>query len=263
MHPRAASQALVIPFPSFLVLRILARVVTRAAARWHERHALRLGAAISFYSIFSLAPLLIIVTGAVAMVFGLDAVQGRLAGQLTRLVGENGARALEAVIASAHYRPTEGLIASLFAFALTLLGASGVFVELDEAVGSIGGRTAAPRGSVRSLLWARLHAFALVLGLCFLLLMSLVCSAVLAALQDYIAKDAWPVLTAGGECLNLALLATAFAVLICFLPDPHPSWFGAWVGAFAASLLFTLGKWAVGLYLGRSSVSPANGAEPT
>ncbi len=236
------------------------RILTSAAMRWHDRHALRLGAAISFYSIFSLAPLLIIITGAAALVFGNDAAQGRLFTQLSELMGASSARALEAIIASAHAEHRQGLIASVTAFALTFVGASGVFVELEDSISAIFGGTVTTRTPIAGLVWARLHAFALVLGLCFLLLVSLVFSAALSAVQDYLSAGALPAVAVGGELLNLCLLSAAFGFLIRYLPYPHPRWSGAWIGGFTAAVLFTVGKWAVGFYLGRSTVSSAYGA---
>jgi membrane protein len=232
-----------------------------AFAEWLADGAPRLGAALAYYTLFSLAPLLLAAIAVAGLAFGEEAAQGRIVAELESLIGRSGAEAAQAMI-EASRRPSSGIVASLAALATLLVGASGVFVELKGALNVIFDVQGAPSG-LKATLRARLAAFALVLAVGFLLLVSLIVSAGLSAMGSVIGgMIAEPsallhVLNAG---LSLVVVTVLIALLFKFLPDTSVAWRDVWVGAWFTSALFTLGKFLIGLYLGRSGVSSTYGA---
>jgi membrane protein len=235
-------------------------LLRRAVADWLADGAPRLGAALAYYTLFSLAPLLLAAIAVAGLAFGEEAAQGRIVTELESLIGRSGAEAVQAMIESSR-RPSSGVVASLVALATLLVGASGVFVELKGALNVIFDVRDAPSG-LKGTLRARLAAFALVLAVGFLLLVSLIVSAALSAMGSRLsALVAEPfvlqVLNAG---LSLVVITVLVAMLFKFLPDTKLAWRDVWVGALFTSALFTVGKFLIGLYLGRSGVSSTYGA---
>ncbi|HVQ28803.1 MAG TPA: YihY/virulence factor BrkB family protein [Vicinamibacteria bacterium] len=245
-------------------LRGVAALLAEAARGWDKDNAPRLGAALAYYTLFSVAPLLVVAIAVAAVVFGQEAAQGRIVAQLSGLLGEAGARALEQTIESSR-QSTAGTVASVGALVTLFLGATGVFGELKGAlnvVWDVHDESQRP-GFVVGILRNRLWSFAMVLGVGFLLLVSLLISAGLAAAQGALAPyldnpgPLWPFVNA---LVSLALITVLFAMLFKFLPDTKVAWSDVWVGAAVTSVLFGAGKSLIGLYLGRSSVSSAYGA---
>jgi membrane protein len=235
-----------------IILTQVLGLLKETFSEWKEDNAERLGAALAFYSVFSLAPLLIIVISISGLVFGRDAVQGRVVEQIGGLVGSDAARSIEAIIQNAN-KPATGIIAGTAGILTLLLGAAGVFVQLQDALNVIWDVPPSAARSVAQLLRDRFLSFALVLGSGFLLLVSLVVSAGLAALNDSIARLA-PVsgqfLEVAHVLVSYAVITLLFAMIFKVLPDARIAWSDVWVGAAITSLLFTIGKLLIGVYLG-------------
>jgi membrane protein len=241
-------------------LRGLGRLLRDAAAAWLQDDVPQLAAALAYYTTFSLAPLLMIAIGTAGLFFGEEAAQGRIVGQLAGLVGTRGGEAIEAMIASAQ-RPRTGIFAGIVGGATLLLGASGVFGQLRESLNRIWDVPSRPF-AWKSLVTYRLAAFAMVLAIGFLLVVSLLLSAVLSALAEMTGFDKGLWFLVGG--LNflvwLGLVVLLFALIYRFVPDARIPWRYVLVGALVAGVLFSVGKWAIGFYLGHSAVSSAFGA---
>jgi membrane protein len=229
---------------------------------WSERGGPYLGASIAFYSIFALAPLLVVAIAVAGLAFGPDAVRGRVVEQLGGLLGDIAAKALEAMIAAA-WRPGQGYLAGTIGVITLLIAASGVLVELKRALNVMLDHAASPRPFLSAFVRARLVAFALVLGVGFLTIVSLLLSTAVAALAHYLPAQ-FPQLEAALALLDLVasmlVLAAAFAALVRWLPDRAPSARIVALASTTAALLFTLGKYLVGLYLARATVVSTYGA---
>lgn len=229
---------------------------------WLDDDAPRLGAALSYYTLFSLAPVLIIVIAVAGLVFGEEAARGEIVRQLQGLVGETGGKAIEMLLESAS-KPSSGVIATLVGFVTLLVGATGAFVELQSSLNAVWEvRPKAGRG-IRGLLRDRLLSFGVILGVGFLLLVSLVISAGLSAVSAWF-TNLMPgaVLLAHISNLTLSFVVTTvlFAMIFKILPDVKLAWRDVALGAAVTAGLFTLGKFLIGLYLGRGSVASAYGA---
>jgi membrane protein len=245
-----------------IILTQVLGLLKETFSEWRRDNAARLGAALAFYSVFSLAPLLIIVISISGLVFGQDAVQGRVVEQIGGLVGSDAARSIEAIIRNAR-KPASGIIAGTAGILTLLLGAAGVFGQLQDALNVIWNVPPSPGRTVAVLFRDRFLSFALVLGSGFLLLVSLVVSAGLAALNDSIARLA-PVsgqfLEVAHVLVSFAVIALLFAMIFKVLPDARIAWSDVWVGAAITSLLFTIGKLLIGVYLGKSTIMSTYGA---
>jgi membrane protein len=226
-----------------------------------ESHASSLGAALAFYTVFSLAPVLIVAIAVAGLVFGQKAAEGEFSRQLQDLVGATGARAIQAIIRSAS-RPTLGIIAGAFGIGTLLAGASGAFVELHDALNKIERVQRRSESILLGVIRERVLSFSLVLCLGFLLLMSLAVSAALGAVGNFIAPLLpWHVflLESVNFVLSLGVIALLLAMIFKYLPDTEIAWSDAWIGAAVASLLLTTGKALIGLYLSRSTIASAYG----
>jgi membrane protein len=237
------------------------RWLVAAGRRWSDANAPQLGASIAFYTMFALAPLLVITIAIAGLVFGPEAARGQIVGEIQGLVGTDAAKAIEAMIAAAWRRPG-GLQAALLGIVTLLVGATGVFAELRRALNAIA--LIEPRKSViGAFLRVRLTAFALLLGLGFLAIASLVLSAAVAALTARLsARYEFAAVLANllDLTLSVTVLSVAFAALLRWLPDRPPSRRGVWLSAIATAVLFSIGKLLIGLYLGRASVASSYGA---
>jgi membrane protein len=220
----------------------------------------RMGAALAFYTAFSLSPLLIIVVAVAGLIFGPDAARGQLAEQVSGMVGEQGGKFVQDILANAN-EPASGIGAMLFSFALLLFTASGVFVELQDALNNIWGVAPKPDRGLWGIVHDRLLSFGMVLVVGFLLLVSLVVSAGLSALSK-LAGLGDVGLTAGtvNFVVSCAVVTVLFAFFYKVLPDAKIAWSDVWVGAAVTSVLFTVGKALIGLYLGRATIGSAYGA---
>jgi membrane protein len=222
--------------------------------------ALSQGAAIAYYTIFSLAPVLVIVIAVAGLAFGYEAAQGAIVGQLGGLMGQQSAEALQAMIKSASNRES-GILATSVGIGTLIVTASGVFGQMQTALNTIW--KAKMRGSALSgLIRARIVGLGLVITLGFLLLVSLVISAALSAMGEYM-NGLFPGAPILLEILNflisLGLISVLFAVIYKFLPDTQVAWRDVVVGAFTTAVLFAVGKSGIGLYLGRSHLASSYG----
>jgi membrane protein len=230
--------------------------------KWQEDDVLELGAALSYYTVFSLAPLLFIAIAIAGLVYGHDAVQGRLVAEIRGLIGQQGAEAVQTMLAHTWRKGSNGL-ATLIGVVTILFGASGVFSQLQSSLNRIWEVTPRPRQGIRGLLKVRALSFGMVLGIGFLLLVSLIISAALTALSTYaigLLPSLKVLFTVLGFVVSFAVITLLFAMIFRFLPDAEISWREVWVGSVVTALLFEVGKFLIGLYLGKSSVASAYGA---
>lgn len=221
-----------------------------------------MGAALAFYTLFAIAPLFVIVLAIAGVWFGEEAARRELFGQVSGLVGSEGGEAIQSLVSAAH-KPKTGFWATVIAVVTLFVGATGVFVQLQDALNSLWGvRRVAGRG-LRNFIKDRLLSFALVVGIGFLLLVSLVLSACLAALGKFMAGLV-PAQAAVWQGINFVIsfgvITLLFAMIFKVLPDVKIAWRDVWMGALLTAVLFNLGKLLLGLYLGRSSVTSAYGA---
>ncbi len=234
-----------------------------AVAAWIDDYAASMGAALAFYTVFSIAPLLLIVISVAGLVFGEDAARGQILGQLGALVGRETAQTLETALADLN-RPRAGLLGTVLGLATLIVGATTVFAELQDALDRIWRAPTRPKGSsLWRLLRARLLSLGFVLGLGFLLMVSLVLSAGLTALGTW-----WGPFF--GELAMLArlldavvsfgLMTAIFAAIYKAMPRVRVAWRDVWVGAALTALLFAAGKALITLYIGTSGVASPFGA---
>lgn len=229
------------------------QLAKRAWVAWSEDRAPSMGAALAYYALFSLAPLLVIAIGIAGLAFGEQAARGEVFRSLAALVGADAAQAVEALVASAR-KPATGVLATIGGIVALLLGASGAFRELQDALDRIWRVPGTARGGWRTLLRTRLVAFAAVLGVAAVLFASLVVSALLSGFGE------GPLVRAADLAAGFVVTTTLFTLVYKLLPSVRLEWRDVWVGAAITAALFTAGKFVVGLYLGRASVASAFGA---
>lgn len=237
-------------------------LLKEAASDWSHDRAPRLGAALAYYTIFSIVPLLIVIIALIGLFFGQDAAQSAIMGQVSNLVGEQSAAAIKDMIQRAE-QPSTGLFATAVALVTLLFGASGVFGQLQDALNTVWGVELREGRGVWGFIKDRFLSFVAVVGTGFLLLVSLVLSSALAALGKWF-SGVLPVPEAVLQSLNFLLsfvvITGLFALIFKVLPDARVAWHDVWVGAALTAALFTIGKFAIGLYLGKSDVASAYGA---
>ena len=222
----------------------------------------KMTASLSYYTLFSIAPLLLIVIAIAGSIFGEEAARGEIVYQIEGLVGKSGAEVVQSLIKSAAFE-TSGLFATIISIVIILLGAMGVFIELKESLNIIWGVEPRPGKPIMQIIKTRIGAFSMVLIMGFLLLVSLMLSTLIVILNAYMGKN-FPVLLPAVEIMNIilsfAVVTLLFAMIFKFLPDVLLHWKYVWIGAIMTSLLFSVGKYLIGLYLGSSSFSSAFGA---
>jgi len=232
-----------------------------AYARWVDDYAPSMGAALSYYTIFSIAPLLLLVIAVAGIVFGEAAASGALFGQLRGMLGDEGAAVAQRLVASAH-EPRTTVVATVVGLVTMVLGATTVLAELQSALNRIWRAPPDPQG-VLTMLRRRLLSLSLILAIGFLLLVSLVASAAMAALghwgEPYFGGLRW-LFEIVNVALSLAMVTVLFAMIYKILPRVRIGWKDVWVGAAVTAILFTVGKSLIGLYLGRSAVASGFGA---
>ncbi|MBM0742890.1 YihY/virulence factor BrkB family protein [Phormidium sp. CLA17] len=240
-----------------------ARLIKGTIAEWKEDNVPVLAAALAYYTVFSLAPLLLIAIAIAGAVFGEEAARGELVRQIQGLVGKDGAEAIQAMIQNADKPGSGGAIATIIGVVLLMFGASGVFGQLQAALNTIWEVKPKPGQGIRGFLVSRFLSFAMVLVIGFLLLVSLLLSTVLATVS-YFFNNLMPGIPILGQVINFAIsfgvITVLFASIYKFLPDVEIPWKNLWVGAAVTAILFNIGKLAIGLYLGNSSVGSAYGA---
>jgi|GEM_PF-156634 len=238
-------------------------LVKESGAAWVDDRAPSMGAALSYYTVFSIAPLLLIVIAVAGLVFGTDAAQGAIVEQLEGLLGERAAQTIQDVLRSVS-EPKDGAIATIIGVAVLLLGATTVFAELQDDLDRV---WKAPARAKPTGMWgwvrSRILSFGLILAFGFLLLVSLVASASIAALGKW-----WGPMFGGWEALahavnfivSFALVTVMFALIYRFMPHVKLQWRDVWIGSVVTALLFSAGKLLIGLYIGKSSVASGFGA---
>jgi membrane protein len=228
---------------------------------WNAHEAPRLGAALSFYTMLSLAPLVILVIAIASLVSGHSAAQNEIVRQVQGIMGAEGAKAVESVIE--HGKKPAGVFASVIGAITLLVGASGAFSELQSALNKIWDVQPKDRNGVASLIKARLFSFGMVLAVGFLLLVSLVITAGLAVLGKFFA-EVLPMSELLMHTINFAVsfagISALFALIFKYVPEAKIDWKDVGEGAIATALLFTFGKSLIGLYLGKAAVGSAYGA---
>ena len=240
---------------------LLWSLVREAVARWLDDYAPSMGAALSYYTIFSIAPLLVIVIAVAGFAFGNDAASGALFGQLRGMLGDEGAAVAQRLVASAR-EPRTSLFATLAGLVTMVIGATTVLAELQSALNRIW-RAPPVKSGLWTMLRSRLLSLSLILAIGFLLLVSLVASAAMAALGQwgapYFGRMKW-LFEIVNVALSLAMVTVLFAMIYKILPRVRIGWRDVWTGAAVTAILFTLGKSLIGLYLGRSAVTSGFGA---
>lgn len=259
------------PVPGFVALltqatphwvKRLNTVLIASLISWIDHRASSKGAALAFYMLFSMTPILVLVIAVAGYFFGAEAAQGEIVAQVQGLVGPTGAQTIQAMLAAAS-DPASGLVATLVASILLLLGATSVFAELKGSLDELWGVPNPSQSAFSDLLRTRLLSFGLVLVLAFLLLVSLVVSAALAMLERYaggVLGSYAVFLETVSSIISFGVIACMFAIIYKTLPDAPLSWRDVWIGAAFTAALFSLGKYAIGLYLGNSDVASSFGA---
>jgi membrane protein len=248
------------------LLSNLPSILKLAYQGWKEDRASRLSAALAYYTIFSLAPLLVIVIAITGLIWKADVVRAQLLGQIQSLVGPEGASFVADLITNTG-SPAQDIVATLIGIITLLFGALGVFNELHNSLNIIWEvKEEKPKGflqTIKKVIVDRLLSFTMVLGIGFLLLVSLVISAGLSATQETIG-NAIPLsellLQIVSTVISIGVITILFALMYKFLPDAKIAWRDVWMGAFVTAVFFSLGKTAIGLYLGNSAVASSFGA---
>ena len=220
----------------------------------------RLGAALAYYTIFSIAPLLLIAIAIAGMAFGQDAARNQITGQLSAVLGKTAAEAVNDMVANAA-KPKTGTVATVLGIVTLLLGASGVFGQLKDALNTIWDVKPKKSGGILGMLRERFLSMAMVMGVGFLLLVSLVLDAAISgAAKRFIPESMAAIAQTIQIIVSLGVVTVLFAAMFRFLPDLKIQWRDVWLGAAFTSLLFVVGKFALGVYLTRSAVGSAYGA---
>lgn len=231
-------------------------------SRWSDHNAPRLGASVAFYSILSFAPLLVLITAIIALVLGHESAHGALVSEARQLMGDRGGQTAELLLKNAD-KPASGTFASIIAFITLLFGASGVFTELQAALNIMWDAPEKPSSGVMSMITQRLFSFGMVLSVGFLLLVSLLLSSALAFVGHAFGQIL-PLPAIVLQILNFGLsfvvVTGLFALMFKYLPDVTVAWRQVIVGAVGTALLFTVGKFLLGIYLGKASVGSTYGA---
>jgi membrane protein len=240
----------------------LLHVLRCAATEWFEHRDGSRGAALAFYTLFSIAPILVLVIAVAGFFYGTEAAQGGLLTQLRGLVGPQGAEAIQLVLAGARNEQS-GFLATVIATALLLFGATTVFAELKMSLDEIWGMPAPPEATWWDMVRTRLLSFGVVLVLAFLLMVSLVVSAALGVMEEFVSglyQQATVALSWLAWAISFGVIAVLFGVIYKLLPRVRLAWRDVVVGALGTAALFTLGKYLIGLYIGNSGVANSFGA---
>lgn len=244
--------------PALAILRMFGT----ALRAWWDDDAVRLGASLAYYTLFAIAPILLVATAIAGIVFGAEAVRGEIVGQLDGLIGREGARAVQSLLEGASQRRT-GMLATVFGSIAFVVAATGAFLELQSALNTIWRVKVNPGTNFKAFVLDRVRSFGLVVAIGFLLMVSLAVTAALAALNGWLARYAptVPLLWSGvSMVVSLVVTTGLFSLLFRFLPDVHLRWRDVMTGALATAVLFTIGQQLIGLYLGQSSMSSSYGA---
>lgn len=242
--------------------KALGALLKDTVVEWNKDQAPQLGAALAYYAVFSLAPLLVIAVSIAGLVFSHEAATGQVVGQIQGLVSQDAAVAIQEIIENAN-KPQTGVFATIVGVGMLLFGASGVFGELQQSMNAIWDIEPKPKRGLWAMVKDRFFSFSMVLGTGFLLLVSLVISAGLAAMGEFftgLLPSGEVVLQVVNFIVSLAVITVLFALIFKYIPDAEIAWGDVWIGASVTALLFTAGKILIGLYIGHSSFSSTYGA---
>ncbi|MBC7682494.1 MAG: YihY/virulence factor BrkB family protein [Ferruginibacter sp.] len=237
-------------------------LIKNVAVAWVDDYAPSMGAALAYYTMFSLAPLLLIAISVAGLVFGEEAARGEIFGQLRNFMGDQGASTVQGLLVSVH-KPSEGMAATALGVFLLFIGAASVFGELQNALNRIWRAPVANTSSWVSIVRERLLSFGMILAMGFLLIVSLVVSAALSTTERWLQPifGDWLVVAAVINAVgSFLLVALMFALIYKIMPRARVEWKDVWIGSIVTALLFTAGKSLIGLYVGRSGVASAFGA---
>jgi len=237
------------------------RLIRTTVKGWSDDRAPKMAAALAFYTALAVAPLLLIAVAVAGLVFGREAAQGELLGQLVYLIGEEGALAIEGILQRA-WKPKEGLIATALGALALAFAASGVFVELQDSLDIIWKVKKKPGRGLFGTVLDRFFSFAMVMGMGFLLLVSLIVDTAVQAVTTYVTDlgGTGPLLKAVSVAVSFGVISLIFATIFRVLPDARTRWRDILPGAVATAFLFTGGKFLIGLYLGKTTIGSTYGA---
>lgn len=239
-------------------------ILKTTAKQWWKRDPFKESAVIAYYSIFALPGLLVIIISLAGYFFGKEAVNGQITGQITAVMGTETALQIQDIIAKAT-RSRNSVWATIIGITTILIGATGVFVEFQKSLNNIWKvRAKISKSGILSYLKTRLFSFGIIIAIAFILIISLVISAALTALGNWITQYFSTLILVVLQLLNflvsLGILALLFAVMFKFFPDAQIKWKHVWVGSFVTALLFEMGKFALGLYFGQANPGSGYGA---
>jgi len=238
------------------------QILKETGTAWDEDNVTRLAASLAYFTLLSIAPLIILAVAVTGLAFGEEAARQHIAGEIASVVGAGAADAIQSIAKNAH-TPGTGVLSICVGLVVLLFGASGVFGELQSALNTVWDVAPKPGRGIWGLVKDRFFSFTLVLGVAFLLLVSLVVSAGLTWVGQVFEQSlpggavVWQLLNFG---ISFAVVTALFALMFKKLPDVHISWRDVWVGAAVTAGLFTLGKFGLGIYLGSAGVASAYGA---
>src|SRR5439155_5446934 len=230
----------------------------QSTSEWMEDKASRLAASLAYYTMLSIAPLLIISIKVIGVIFGAEAARGGVTHYLTQTVGDKGAAAAEEMIKHAGQQGS-GVLATIISFIILIFSASGVFGELQDSLNTVWEVKPKPDRNWKDIVRERFFSFTLVLGVVFLLLVSLVINTALTALTKTLGGQAviWQIIN---FVVSIGVITCLFALIFRYLPDANVKWRQVWLGAIVTGVLFTIGKFALSFYLGRASTTSVYGA---
>lgn len=244
-------------------LREVWETIKETGSDWSNDNASRLAAALAFYAVLALAPLLMIAVAVAGFFLGTDAARDKVAAELGGIVGGDAAESVHAVAVASAESPTKGVFGTIVGIVALFFGASGVFYELQSSLNTVWEVKPKPGGGIWSEVRNRFFSFTMVLSVAFLLLVSLVLTSLLSAAGTFFSE-----LLPGGEtlwqvmnfCISGAIVAGLFAMIFKYIPDATISWRDVWLGGVVTAVLFTIGKFAIGVYFGKAAVGSAYGA---
>ena len=243
-------------------IKQLPKLLVDSYSQFMDDKGLKMAAALSYYTAFSLGPMLIIVISIVGLFFGEDNARMQIVSEATKLIGADGANMLSTIIKGASNTST-GILAAIISIILLIIGALGVFMELQESLNIIWGVELKPGRGLRNFFRVRLISFSMVIASSFILLVSLIVNSVLTVLHNYIGNIlpfAVPLAEIFNNLGSFLVITLLFAFIFKYLPDVIISMKYVWIGAAVTSFLFSIGKYLIGLYLGKSSFSSTYGA---
>jgi membrane protein len=241
---------------------VILRTIRGAGRAWWDDDCTRLGASLSFYTLFAIAPILLVATAIAGSVFGAEAVSDEIVAQLDRLVGREGALAVQSLLEGAAHRPA-GIVATLIGATAFLVASTGAFLELQVAFNTIWRVKPRAEGHLYAFVIDRVRSFGLVVAIGFLLLVSLIVTAAMSALNAWLFTLSpanallWTIVN---TLASIVVTTGLFALLFRFLPDVRLRWRDVTTGAVVTAVLFTIGQQVIGMYLGQSTIASMYGA---